>query len=116
MGNRSFANKMEFINATLTNEQDEQFTAWFQSKDRSVDKGFDQAFADEYRISIGWDGENQTFIASMTWKGEKGDNTGKCLTARADSWLEAMAMVTFKHLVLFDGGNWYETTAGRKRG
>jgi hypothetical protein len=116
MAKNNYSNALEFVNCTLTSEQDNDFKSWYTSKDHKADQAIEQAFADDYRVSMSWDAHNQCFIASLTFKGEKGENKNKCLTARSDSWLESLAMVIYKHAILFDGNEWQNIGNGNQRG
>lgn len=116
LAKNNFSNAMEFVNCVLTQEQDKAFTSWYESKDRKANAAIDESFADGYRVSVSWDDFNQTFIASLTYKGDKGDNKGKCLTARSDDWLESIAMVVYKHHVIFNQGAWSNVSGTSVRG
>jgi len=115
-GKNTFSKDFKFINRTLTVAEDDSFIKWFQGKDRQADNAIEQAFADEYKVSLSYDEKNNCFIASMVSKAEKSLNTNKCLMARSDSWLEAIAMVVYKHHVIFNQGAWESEENGRQRG
>lgn len=113
---KSFNKDFKFVNRTLNVAEDAAFVEWFQNKDRRADAAIEEAFADEYKVSISYDEKNNCFVAAMTYKGEKGVNLNKSLGARSDSWLEAIAMAVYKHHVIFEQGEWIVDESGRQRG
>lgn len=116
MANKAYNKDYRFVNRTLTTEELTAFDTWYQSKDRKVDAAMEEAFADQYKIAVSYDEKNNCFIASMTFKSEKGINVNKSLNARSDTWLEALALAVYKHHVIFEQGEWVVDEAGRQRG
>jgi len=108
MASKKFSDDYKYINAKLTGEHPAAFAAWYKSKEGLFQKSLDEMHADNYKFSHSWDAKNQCFIGSCTFKGDKGDNVNRCLTARSDNWLETYAMLAYKHTVMFEGGVWEE--------
>lgn len=98
--------EMEFINVALTEQQKDEFKVWSKSKGETIADDIGQAMVNDYRLSCNWDDNNQCFIATLTGKEDQDFNAKKALSARSDDWFEAMALVLYKHIVIFDGRKW----------
>jgi len=97
---------IEFVNITLTSEQAKSFKTWFKAQAEMVVDLLGQIMVNHYRVSCNWDDNNQCFIATLTGKQDSGVNESKALSARSDDWYEALALVSYKHLVIFEGKAW----------
>lgn len=116
MATKAYNKDFRFVNRTLNAEELAHFDKWYQNKDRSADNAIEEAFADQYKCAVSYDEKNNCFIASLTLKSEKGVNVNKSLNARSDTWLEAIALVVYKHHVIFKQGEWVVDEEGRQRG
>ena len=104
-------NQVEFINRNLLEEEKKSFTTWAKAETERIPDLLGQIMVDDYKVSCTWNDQNQCYIATLTGKEDCKFNPHKALSARSDDWFEALAMVTFKHLILFRSGKWEgETT------
>ena len=58
--------------------------------------------ASGYRVGLSYDGERDTFIASLTCRDTECVNHGRTFTSFAETWPEALSIMLFKHFVLCD--------------
>lgn len=99
-----------FVNCELDKETKELAKAWIKSQ-----KDFDsimERLLDGYKLSISQDLYNDCYQASLTCTAEDNPNTGWCLVGRGPSYLAAIGMVAYKHLIVLEG-QWGES---EKRG
>lgn len=89
-----------FVNAYMTKEQREAYlkNTWAEPYDFIVEV----LLKDEgYKLSLSWDSYNEAFLASITPRDEKNINFGWVLTAFAGSWENALDVLLFKHIRLY---------------
>jgi len=96
----------EFVNVSLNTEQTKDFKSWFPKQSETFTEVLGQVMVDDYKVSCNWDDNNQCFIATLTGKPNQSVNSGKALSARSDDWWEALALVLYKHLVIFKNSAW----------
>lgn len=71
-------------------------------------KGFEwnellEVLADEIKLGISWDGTSDCYLVTFTSTKHGGKNVRYILTARADDWVRAVALVCYKHTRLLEG-------------
>jgi len=85
-----------FVDVKLTQEEREQFSAWFSPDVEQV--SVLQKFADEgYRVGVSWSGEHQTYTVSATCRDPESPNNGMCMTAFSGNLNKAIALLCWKH-------------------
>jgi len=94
-----------YVNVNLTAEQKEDYSAWVVSEDVGYWEAFEDAVAEGLKFGLSWDAGNSCYIATFTGCGCVGINKRCCLTARSGQYLDAIALLVFKHVVLA-GGDW----------
>jgi len=96
-----------FLNVRLSDEQKAQFEIWCREMGDDVWELFLQALMQGMKLSIIYDPEADTYTASLT-------NSPRCscgvssmyvLSAFAQNWHTAIALVLFKHYQIL-GGTW----------
>jgi len=96
-----------YLNMRLDQQQKEQFHFWYRELGDDVWELFLQALSQGMKFSLVYDPETDTYTASLT-------NSPRCtcgvsslyvLSAYAQNWQQAVALVLFKHFVLL-GGTW----------
>lgn len=93
-----------FINVTLTSAEKELFAAW-EVHDNDLFELVASRIQSGYKLSCGYNAQNDTFTASLTCARDKDPNKGYILPAFAKDWYHAVRVMAFKDLVLLDG-NW----------
>ncbi len=63
----------------------------------------EDVLADEIKLSLSYDGDNDTYLCSLTSIKHAGNNLRCVLTARADTWERAIMLAIFKHAALLEG-------------
>jgi len=106
-----------FVDLRLDPAQRAEFLAWLQEAALSIWSWVGDELTLGLSLSIKWDAENSTFVASYLGRGLPDFDDRWCLTARADSPEEALGLLQYKHRVLMDG-DWsdYMPRTGRMRG
>lgn len=96
----------EFINWTLNNAEKEQFAEWYKENAATAFDDLQGLLASGYKVSISHDVSNDCSIATLTCKEPTDPNYGYCLTSRASTGWEAMAICLFKTFELAKDYEW----------
>ena len=99
-------NQTEFVNRNLLAEEGEAFKAWAKKENERIPDMLGQIMVNGYKVTCTWNDNNQCYIATFTGKEDAKHNVNKALSSRSDDWFEALAMNTFKHVILFKSGVW----------
>jgi len=96
-----------FLNMRLSSEQKEEFTHWHRELGDDVWELFLQVLAQGMKFSLVYDADNDTYTASLTNSPRNpcGVSSLYVLSAYAQEWQTAVALVLFKHLYVL-GGTW----------
>jgi len=92
-----------FINVSLNDEELAAFDAWYEAFSREAWDWMLDAVGEGLKLSLAYDGENQTWIATFTGKGMLTDGDRFSMSARDDNAPKAMALLTYKHVMLAEG-------------
>lgn len=103
--NRNFTD-IEFVQCRITPDQAADFAAWGQKMEKKFMEMLEGVGASGYKIGLSPDLENECMIVSLTGTKHASRNVGKCITSRADTFLEATLLCLYKHIVLFQEGDW----------
>jgi hypothetical protein len=107
---------VEFIQVKLQPEDAAGFNTWCDSnRKKFLSMGQEIAEAG-YKLSISPDPDNGCIIASLTGTKHASVNEGLCMSSRADTFEEAVLLCFYKHIVLFDGGEWTGTQTSQNWG
>lgn len=94
-----------YINLKIDEEQREAFDKWYGDHEHEFAGTCSDTLVDGMALSIKYDAENQCFLASYSGAGVTGSNERYVLTARSSSWIDALALLVYKHTELM-GGSW----------
>mgnify|MGYP005619574991 CR=1 FL=1 len=108
--------KVEFIEFRLESSDEKAFTAWYKANSERMDELVADLLADNYKLGLSPDFENQCIIISLTCKAEKHPNSGKCFTSRSDTWEDALWLTLYKHYALSPDGVWPDRKSQRSWG
>lgn len=96
-----------YVQATLAPLDKAMFDQWYGEHAQHV-----QAFVDEHvgsglKLTLVFDGEHNSYIASYTGRPNSDPNMAfRCtLSARSGEFIEALALLAYKHVVI-TGGDW----------
>jgi len=103
-----------FKDFKLTSEQLEAFAVDGVHDDDLMDL-VQSTLADGYKISLTYNGQADTYNASMTCNNEKLANMGYTLSAFAPTLYTALGLLMYKHHVLLDG-DWGNIPAPQRGG
>lgn len=93
-----------FINISLTSDEKELFSQW-DLHDMDLLEVVASRIQGGYKLSCGYNHQNDTFTASWTCAKEKDPNKGYILPAFAKTWYHAVRVLVFKDAMLL-GGDW----------
>lgn len=103
--NSSF-NDWTFANIRLSTADEKSFAKWFTENETSIMTMLGEVVADTYKFSLSYDFDNECFIAGLSGTRYSELNKKTTLTARSNEWLEAIALVLYKHVVMCTMGEW----------
>lgn len=98
-----------FVPLNLTEHDKEAFEDWWVENPAGVRQGLDNAIGTGLKFTVSYDGGNSCYIASLTGRP---DGVGEraftcCLSARAGTFDEAIALLVYKHSALL-AEEWWE--------
>lgn len=109
-GTRPTFEPVEFVQLNLNGDDEKGFRKWESDNADSIVSKLDEFMADGHKVGITFDVNNACFITSATCKNDRSPNHNRCMTARSDSWYEALELLLYKHLVKAKGGDWSEVS------
>jgi len=95
---------VEFINYRLSTEEKADYTEWLQKTKPEFERVFVDMLTAEIKVGFSIDAQRSCFICSVTPKGEKDVNSGKCMISRSDEYDEALFINLYK-MELFNATN-----------
>jgi len=101
-----------FVTCDLDASTKESAKEWIKKQD-GLDEIMERLL-DGYKLSISQDLYNDCFQASLTSTDENSPNFGWCLVGRAPTYLSAVGMVAYKHLIIL-AGEWSDSQSVSKR-
>jgi len=90
-----------FVNYKLSEDERANFLNW-DVHDDDVWLFVSQANTEGYRFSTSYNKGNNTFNALLSCNDATSPNNGYSLSGYAPTWYEAIRVVLFKHIVVFD--------------
>lgn len=103
-----YNSKIEFVVWRLNEAQKKKFESWFEKTRDDIDDLLVTLTQGGNKVSITYDGNNDTFIASVTCKNENDPNFNQCLSSRHSELYVAIGVMLFKTLVLAGDIPWFE--------
>jgi len=94
--------KVQFINYTLTKTDKADVTAHMNDTDWMTDAQ-DAVQKAGFRLVLSYDAKQECFVAFVFPQGEEGAFQGYSISSRGSTSKAALAVVLWKHLVLYDG-------------
>lgn len=103
-----------YVNLRVSEDERQDFDDWTVEEAASLGRYLETATVEGLKLSVTYDAENSSYIATFTGAGCHGDKARYCLTARSSDLTEAINLLLYKHLVLLDG-DWgaYAPSTGR---
>lgn len=101
-----------FINLKLDDEQKQTFYAWFENPPVAVVHLLEDLLGAGAKVGMAYDEQNQCHVASVTGALVSNSNERYCVTSRAGTFTECLALAVWKHFYLTDGdfGNFVPRT------
>lgn len=104
--NASAFSDWRFVNLNLSTADQKQFGEWFIANETAILPMLAEVVADTYKFSVSYDFDNECFIAALSATKHSSDNKQCTITARSNEWLEAIALLLYKHVVMCNTGTW----------
>jgi len=92
-----------YVDLSLDDGQRNRFVAWVSDQNGAWVNLLQDALAQGLGCSAKWDADNQCFVCSFAGAGVSNSNERYVLTARSDSYIEAMELLLYKHVELMRG-------------
>lgn len=102
-----------FVNLRLTDDDKAVFEVWYDSERSHIWQYLDDVMGEGMKVGLSFDRENKAYVCTLTGSGWSGGKTRLCLTTRASSLDEVLALSMFKHYQMLheDWGNWRPKTS-----
>jgi len=96
-----------FVQANLTPMDKALFEQWYSEHTNAIQPYLDEHIGSGLKLSVVFDGAHNSYIASYTGRPSVDENfTFRCtLSARAGEFVEALAVLVYKHVVIC-AGDW----------
>lgn len=98
--------KYEFVRCELRTEDKKACKIWVEENSTQLAPLLHDVCASDYKFSLSFSSEHDTFTACLTGKPENPINSFKTLTARHKDWVFAVMTLLYKHQVMFRNGVW----------
>lgn len=97
---------IEFCNITLNDVAKKDFSKWVGSDEYDLDALLEHMVSAGYKVSLSSTDAQQTYIASMTCKDAKSQNSDRCVVSRASTLSKAIDVMLYKFYVLLRDIPW----------
>lgn len=97
---------MEFIRFELTAEDRKDLVSWAKKEHANFDDLLHTIMQQNHKVSFSFNGQNDSYICSVTGKPEECDNAERCFTSHAKSYSQAAWVALYKYHVVWKGGVW----------
>lgn len=108
-GSTDFASYV-FVRCELSPEDKKSAKIWIEENTTEFGSLLHDAVASDYKFSLSFSSEHDTFTACLVGKEDNAVNGKKTLTARHRDWTIAGLTVLYKHMVMFQSGPWEDMT------
>lgn len=99
-------NKFDFVEIRLDDKQKAEFKSKYSKDGQSLLALLDETVKNGYKLSIGYDTNNNCVIASLTCREPNDTNFNYVMTSRAADCWEATALAMYKHHFVVDDNDW----------
>ena len=96
----------QFVRCELNSEDKKAAKVWIEENTKELGSLLHDCVASDYKFSLSFSSEHDTFTACLVGKEDNGINPRKTLTARHKDWIVASLTVLYKHTVIFRAGLW----------
>lgn len=103
--------QVTFIDLKLDKSDQADFRKYASTGDGELSLELAQTIADGNKLSVAWDDNNQTYIASFTCKDEDSVNYNCCISSRSQEWFEAILLGCYKINKLCYNKPWKDVSA-----
>jgi len=98
--------KFDFVEIRLDEKEKAAFKKMYADKAQELLGVVPELLSSGYKLSLTWDENNKTYIASITCKAPLDPNFNYIMTSRAGDPWEAVALGIYKHQFMCDDGDW----------
>lgn len=98
-----------FVNYRLDKDEKKACEAWFEKQKAIEDDLVVEILQSNHKITMSFDGNNDSFISSLTGKAEDCNNSGTCLTSRGSTPRQALWANLYKFHIVFKKGVWEDS-------
>lgn len=99
-----FVQNIKFVDIELTREGKDNFKLWDFPHSELI-AYVETRGSEGYKLGVSWKPDRGAWVASLTCVDAKSPNYEFCLSAYGRDWLQAIAVLAYKDLVLL-AGNW----------
>lgn len=92
-----------FINIRMTDEQKLAFSSWYEDNLNVASQILDELLGAGMKVGFSYDAENQCYICTFTGKLLVSSDERYCVTTRAGTLVEVIALAVWKHVYLARG-------------
>jgi len=99
-------NSVEFIRFELSSEDKKDLVKWVEKNKDREDDLLTEVVQANHKVNVSYNGQNDSFIVSVTGKPEDCDNANKCFTSHGKTWKMALWVALYKYHVVWQRGVW----------
>ena len=105
-----------FVQVTIDEAHKDEFEQWASETGPAIYRELTDALASGLKFTLSYDGQNQCYIASLTGRPDTDGNRAFtcCLSARAGTFEDAIAVLMYKHCSLLHY-DWWDAVNEPKR-
>jgi len=105
-----------FINIRVDDADKAAFELWYVDHRAEVIAALDDLMGEGMKVSLSYDHENECYICSFTGRGWLAGTSRWCMTTRAGTFDESIALALYKHFVMAeaDWGDYLPSTGKKK--
>jgi hypothetical protein len=105
-----------FVQISVDEAHREEFDLWASEMSGRIYDELDDALGSGLKLTMAYDGANQCYIASLTGRPDVAGirSFTCCLSARAGTFGDAIAVLMYKHVALLHGDWWDAVNEPRK--
>jgi hypothetical protein len=105
-----------FAASNLTTDELNQYDSWVKTSYDDFDLLFNSATSEGYKLSVSYDFENDTCVASATCRDTQSENYGGVMTSRSTVAADALFMLLWKINILYAETAWKRSGSLNSRG
>jgi hypothetical protein len=86
-----------FINIKLDNSDREAFAVWHEMRGGDFWNILDDLLGQGMKVGFAYDADNECYVCTLTGRLLETDDSRFCMTTRAGTWEESVALAVWKH-------------------